>query len=160
MEELHRMDPYDEHMCAYLALCVEQKFWQSVKQSKYKCAQCPEVLSASDDKINDNLLALKGGELNQPSSSTFKIVIFGNAVMKKCEEYNQKKCFNAISKAIHEHVHDLYNTFYTHHLLLAEQELEESTPNLHKKEFNSQLIKEFLTIKSRLVASRMTEAER
>lgn len=53
--ELDEMDPYDEHLCAYVAICIGDKFHQNVKQYKYKCSKCAEVLQFGD-KMNDELL--------------------------------------------------------------------------------------------------------
>lgn len=83
MNEIESMDPYEQHMCAYLALCIEEEFLKNtINQHRYGCKRCVDVLSDADNKINDEFLAMKGEESKQPSTSTLKIVIFSNAVMK------------------------------------------------------------------------------
>lgn len=153
--EINEMDRYDEHVCAYVASCIEEKFCQNIKQSKYKCGKCAEVFQ-TDDKINDELLKMKT-ESKQPSQSTFKLIIFANAVMKM---YSNERCrgnnFNVIQKTIKENldIDDVYNGFLdVHH---GEEAL---LTHGHKIEFISELIKTYMTMKSHKIGAKITEKE-
>lgn len=158
MEEIETMDPYEQHMCAYLALCVEEKFLQNIKQStKSKCTICAEVISSTDSKINDELLAMKG-DSRQPSASTLKVVIFANHVIKKMSaEHYQGNNFNSVSKTICENldIDDLYGNFHIAH------SVEDGTTTLeHKKRFISEIVSTFMTMKSKNIGKKITEEER
>lgn len=157
LEEIENMEPYEQHMCAYIALCIEDKFLQTIKQHKYKCTKCAEVLISPGDKINDDLLAMKT-ENKQPSASTLKIVIFANAVMKMYSvEHLQGNSFNAVWKTIRENVDtdDVYKNFDC-----SEHEEEVSTRYGHKEEFISQLIKTYMTMKSVKICKKIAVEER
>lgn len=150
--EIDAMEPYDQHMCAYQASCIEEKVLQSIKLHKYKCTKCADVLSDADDRINDELLAMKAGERIQPSRSTFKLVMYANAVMKMCSvERSQGNELTSILKVICENVdiNDLYSNFQKHH------EQSESAMNEHKNEFISQVIKVYMTMKSKQICKRI-----
>lgn len=158
LAEIDAMDPYEQHMCAYLALCIEEKFLQNTKQYKYKCTKCADILSAADDKITDELLAMKGEESKQPSASTLKLIIFANAVMKMYSaEQTQGNCLNSECKTICENldIDDLYCNFDFGH-----DEQEQSITHDHKKEFISQLIKVYLVMKSKKIGKKISEEER
>lgn len=155
--EIENMEPYEQHVCAYIALCIEEKFLQTIKQSKYKCKKCAEVLMSSGDKINDELLRMKDGS-KQPSSSTLKIVIFANAVMKMySNERFQGNSFDAVWRTICENmdIDDVFQRFY-----LVEHEEEVYTEIGHKSEFISQLIKTYMTLKSQNIGKKITAEER
>lgn len=162
--EIESMELYEQHMCAYIALCIEEKFIQNTRQHKYKCSKCANILLASDDKIHDDLLALKeelDGIINQPSSSTLKIVIFANAVMKMIFDENQKgNNMNAICNAINENIDidDLYENFD-----LGHNGVEETIGNqdrTHKIEFINILIKTYMTMKSQNIGKKISDAQR
>lgn len=81
--EIDSMDSYDEHLCAYVALCIEDKMLKSIKNQKNGCSECLGILLEGNEKIYDELLSKKIREHLQPSKSTLEIVLFSNAVMKK-----------------------------------------------------------------------------
>lgn len=62
--EIESVEPYQQHMCAYIALCVEDKYIQNTKQHKNKCTECANILLASNDKINKNFLQWKMDRFN------------------------------------------------------------------------------------------------
>lgn len=153
--EINEMDRYDEHLCAYVALCVENQFHQNVKQHKYKCSKCTEVFQF-DDQIHDELLEMKG-ENKQPSISTFKFVIFANAIMKiYSSERKQGNSLNAIQKTVQENINinDVYINFHNAHVG------EETTKvNHHKVEFVCEILKTYMTLKSKKIGAKITSAE-
>lgn len=156
LAEIDSMDPYDQHMCAYLALCIEEKFHQSVKQFKFKCTKCSNVLYTVGDKIRDELLGMKAGG-RQPSASTLKLVIFANAVMKMYSVVDpQGSSFKTIQKAISENLdtNDFYSEFH------FEEHMEDiSTAYGHKGEFISELINIYMKMKSHKIGAKITEEE-
>lgn len=157
MTEMYTMKPYEEHMCSYLALCIEQKFLLNIKLHRFKCLTCAEVLSNANDKINDELLQMKG--TSQPSASTLKIVIFVNAVMNMLSvQQQQGKCFNTILQIIRENLNidDVFTEFYT----IEHEEQETSTNLSHKAEFISELIKTYMVMKSKNISKKITDIER
>lgn len=156
LKEIETMDRYDEHMCAYIALTVEEKFHQNVRQHKYKCAGCSAVLYTSDNKINDELLAMKA-ESKQPSISAFKLVIFANAVMNMFSmEHGQGNSFNAVRQTIYERldIDDIFENFY--HVQHDENTFQHTN---HKEEFVFELIKTYMTIKSHKIGEKVTIEE-
>lgn len=151
--EINEMDHYSEHLCAYVASCVEHQFRQNVKQRKYKCFKCTEVLQF-DGKINDELLEMKI-ENEQPSISTFKLVIFANAIMKMYSaEHQQGNSFNAIQKTILENV-DIYDVYINFH----DAHDREDALSDHKVEFIREMVKTYMTIKSKKIGAKITSAE-
>lgn len=156
LEEIGEMDEYEQHMNAYIASCVEEQFMKTVKQYQYKCTSCANQLST--DEINDELLAMKGEKIKQPSSSTLKLVIFSNFIMRKCYvEFCGGTDSNSVCKAIYEHldINDLYMDFDTTH-----DEQSESALLAHKQEFISVLIKTYVTIKSKQYGKKLTDEQR
>lgn len=153
--EIKEMDHYGEHLCAYVASCIEHQFRQNVKQHKYKCSKCTEVLQF-DGKMNDELLEMKSKN-QQPSISTFKLVIFANAIMKMYSaEHQQGNSFNAIQKTILENmdIYDVYINFHDAHN--GEGAL---TVSDHKVEFIREMLKTYMTIKSKKIGVKITSAE-
>lgn len=149
MNEIEMMEPYEQHMCAFIALCIEEKFLENTCRHKNKCGICAHVLLASNERIQDELLAMKvtNAEKNtQPSSSSLKIVIFANAIMKMIFEENQQgNSSHAVCALIMENIdiNDLYEDFD-----LIHKEQDEPNPYLHKSEFIQLLIETYMTMKS------------
>lgn len=113
--------------------------------------------SNANDKINDELLQMKG--TSQPSASTLKIVIFVNAVMNMLSvQQQQGKCFNTILQIIRENLNidDVFTEFYT----IEHEEQETSTNLSHKAEFISELIKTYMVMKSKNISKKITDIER
>lgn len=161
LEEIEMMDPYESHMCAYVARIVEEKFIRNTNLHKYKCKKCADFLTNSNDKINDELLALKtieSGENNQPSASTFKIIIFANAVMKRVYTENEEGTdFERVREMIIDNldIDDVYLDGDFDH-----DEPGESEPVHHKIEFISSLIKTYMTMKSQKIGKKLSDHER
>lgn len=156
LTEIETMEPFEKHMCAYIASCIEEKFIQNTNLYKYKCKECANVLLRTKDIIDDGLLAMKSGEIKQPSASTLKVVIFSNAAMKLISlESPQGNDFNAVYKVIHENIdmEDLFEDVDFNH-----NDEEQSTS--HKNKFITLLIKTYLTIKSQKIGKKITDKER
>lgn len=158
VQEIETMDPYEQHMSAYVALCTEERFIQYTKQQKFKCIKCADELLTANDKINDEFLAMKtqeAGKSEQPSASTLKIVIFANAVMKMVDTQNyQENNFNEVWKTILANIDidDLYeNSDFKH----DEHEIRDC-----KEEFVSLIIKTYMTMKSHAVGKKITDEKR
>lgn len=128
-----------------------------MKNGRYKCTKCAEVLISPGDKIADELLAMKA-ESKQPSASTLKIVIFSNAVMKMfSSDRLEGNSFTGVWKNIRENIdtEDVYRNFQ-----LSEHEDEVSSKTGHKEEFISQLIKTYMTMKSQKICKKIADKER
>lgn len=115
LKEITTMDSYQKHLCAYLALCIEEKFKQNIKRKLYKCSECAAVLHSTNDRINDDLLAMKNenGPAKQPLASTLKMVIFTDAVMKiTATQLSQGNSFEAVCKITYNNLDlgDLYRS--------------------------------------------------
>lgn len=160
LAEIGAIEPYEQHMCAHIALCIERKFIKNTEQSKYKCDTCASVLLDPSENINDDLLAMNASSAekkNQPSSSTLKLVIFANAIMKKIYDENQQdQKFDTVQKMVTEHINidDLYNDFDLKHF-----EQDESTSSDHKAQFINLLVKTYMMMKSRKFGKKITEAQ-
>lgn len=115
LTEIQEAEPYEQHMWAYIALCVEENFIQNTKNHKYKCSACADILLCEDEKINDELLSMKtreDGQIQQPSISTLKVITFANAVMKiYSDQHHSQNTLNIIRKSIIKNIDidDLYN---------------------------------------------------
>lgn len=163
LTEIEESDRYEQHMCAYVALCVERNFIKNTKSHKYKCNECANLLLSENDKIYDELLAMKdekeAGQIQQPSASTLKIIIFGNAVMKMYsnEEHHSINSMKVICKTITKNIdmNDLYKSDDFLH-----RELEESEAFHHKEEFVNFIIETFLALKSHKICKKKTDEEK
>lgn len=158
--EMGTMNPYEEHMCSYLAFCVEEKFHQNVKLFRYKCITCANVLSNVNDKINNELLQMQGQ--SQPSASTVKIIIFANALLGMISAQQQQgNNFNTILRIICEKfdIDDVFPEFHSLHIHAHEDEGEPNSLS-HKQEFISKLIEIYLVMKSKSISRKITDVER
>lgn len=156
LRELDGMDEYLQHMSAYIALCIEEEFRKKIKQNRYKCIACANILSSAEDKVDDDLLAKRNVEYKQPSTSTLKLVIFSNAVMNMySEEHVQGNSRNAIWKTIRDNIdmNDLYDNFFMHH------GQGESISDAHKLDFISHLVKIYINLKSKQFAKKFVALE-
>lgn len=153
--EIEAMSSYDQHMTAYIAVCIEEKMLQKIEQNKYKCTQCAnDVLLARDEKINDGLLAMKHNA-KQPSESTLKIVLFSNAVMKIISS-NQENNFDVVLQTTFNNIDidDLYSFAE-----FEQHERKTSNKYSHKEEFISEIIKMYMTLKSQKIGKKITDEE-
>lgn len=157
--EIERADSYEQHLWAYIALCVEENFIKNTRSYKYKCSQCTNILLSGIDRINDELLAMKDkdiGQIQQPSISTLKIVIFGNAIMKMYSEAEHSGSgIHVIRRSVTVNIDigDLFNDCDFSH-----RENEEA--ECHKKEFISLLVETFMALKSHKICKKITDAEK
>lgn len=160
-QEITEMDPYDQHMCAYVALSIERRIMQNIKMNRYKCEACANILLSTNQKINDELLAMnitESEEIQQPTESTLKIVIFSNAVMKMLSsKRNQESIFDVVWSTTVSNLdfEDLYaNIEFEHHA----QDL--SNVLSHKEQFIIQVVKTYLALKSQKIGKKITDEER
>lgn len=160
LAELEAAEPYEQHLWAYIALCVEEKFVENTKNHIYKCNECAGILLSENDKINDEFLAMKDrvvGKIQQPSASTLKIIIFCNAVIKMhSEEYQSSNSIKVIKKNISSNIDigDLFNDDdFTH------RNHEESAQR-HKKEFIELIVETHMKLKSYRICKKITDEER
>lgn len=158
LEEIATMEPYEQHLCAYLALSIEIKFIQNINRHLYKCTDCGNMLRSSNDKINDELLAMKNesGPAKQPSASTLKIVIFANALMNHISsQSNQVFDFEAVWKTIYNYldIDDLYRSADFQHA-------EKTSYVDHKEKFLMEIVKQYLTLKSKNIGKKITDEQR
>lgn len=157
--EIEKADPYEQHLWAYVALCVEEKFVKSTKRQKNKCSHCANILLSEVGKINDELLAMKDkaiGQIQQPSMSTLKIVIFGNAVMRMYSEAEHSgNGIHVIRKSVINSIDfgDLFSDCDFSH-----RENDEAVH--HKAKFISLLIETFMALKSHKICKKITDAEK
>lgn len=158
--ELEEMHPYERHLCAYIALCTEEKFIQNTNRHRYKCKECAIELSATNDKIHDDLLAMKetpNGQSCQPSESTMKIIVFSNAILKKISAEDQLgNHLNSVATFINEKIDidDLYHGIEFNHIQ------KDGKISNHKIEFINLLITTYLIMKSQKIGKKITDFER
>lgn len=121
LEEISTIDSYQQHLCAYLALSIEEQFIQYINRNLYNCSECANILHGIHDKINDDLLAMKNdvGPAKQPFASTLKIVIFADAVMKNISAQPiQRQNVEAVCRTIYNNLDmdDLYTSANFEHV--------------------------------------------
>lgn len=156
--ENNEMDPYDHHMVAYTAFCSEGKLLQKLSSNKFQCSDCANILLSSNEKINDDLLAMKcipPAQAKQPCESTVKIVIFSNAVMKVMSLQSKSNSFEDTWKTIFNNINQ--DELYTYADFKHD---ERGTICNHKEEFIILVIKTYLTLKSRQIGRKITDEER
>lgn len=146
------VEPFDEHLNAYVALCVENRIIQDTKLSKKgSCPMCTENLINSEEKINDEFLAMKDGGNLQPCRSTHRIVISSEAVLKIASSNEQRINFDQAKKTILNIfiMDELYSTSNFEH---NQQD--------HKEDFVQRIVKTYLTLKSQNIGKRIADEER
>lgn len=150
--EIELMDAFDEHLCAHIALCIEEKILETMKRStKTNCLDCMRVLMDKSEKIDDALLKMKNMENAQPNKSTVEIVILSNAVSKLISSHEKSSRIDAVKKIICENLK--MNELYT------KSTFEHNGKN-HKENFVAQVVKTCLVLKSQKIGKRITDEER
>lgn len=145
-------DSYDDHLKAYVALCVEEKIIQFMKLSKNSsCSGCVNILLDGNEKINDEFLEKTNKENSQPCKSTLEIIIFSEAIMKNIPSNGQGISFDVARETIYKNlkIEELY----------AQSNFEHNQMN-HKVEFVRRIIKTYLTMKSQHIGKRIADEER
>lgn len=161
LKEFQVMDAYEEHMTAYMALSIEEKLLQKIKQFQYKCSACASLLFHSNEKIDDQLLKMKTtpiGQAQQPSRSTLKIVILANAVLKLISSQSEQgNNFVSVWKTIFNNldIDDLYSTEN-----FEQHDHKKSSQYTHKEEFIIEILKMYMTLKSKKIGKKITDEER
>lgn len=156
LKEEQQMDSYEKHMCAYLALCVEQTIFDSKKPN---CSECILILLNTNIKITDELLDMKinqSAEIKQPCESTVNLIVFTNGMLKiiTSEQLND---FQVILNTIYQQV-DLDQLFNTSNF--EGHEYHFPSQNDHKEHFIKNILKTYLTLKSQEIGKRITDEER
>lgn len=150
--ETDAMDSYDQHLCAFLALCIEEKVIKLMKRSTLaSCLQCLSILMDGDERINDQLLARKIKECPQPKKSTVQLVIFSNAVMRAIKSVEQEIQIQSVKKTICNNLNmgELYTTSVFEH----------DSQN-HKEQFIAQVVNAYVVLKSEKIGKRISDEER
>lgn len=149
--EMESMQEFDHHVCAYVALCVEERMIRQIKTShKSRCQECVRILLDENIKIDDALLAKKGAnEHQQPCESTAQIIIFSNAIIKLFPSNGIS--FDDINKTICENLEldKLYCASTFNH-----------NGQNHKTEFVAHVVKKYLILKSERVGKLIGDEER
>lgn len=151
-QEIDSMQLYDQHLCAHLALCIEERMIKSFERSnKSSCLQCLEILKNGDERINSPLLAKKNKERCQPKKSTLQIVIFSNAVTKLIASNEQETHIQSVKKTICENLdmEELYTSSVFGH-----------GGQNHKEKFVTQIVNTYLVFKSEKIGKRISDEER
>lgn len=149
--EIDSMDSYEEHLCAYLALCIEERMLKSMKNQKISCCGCLNILKDENEKINDELLSKKRKEHTQPSKSTMEIVLFSNAVMKKINLDPRETSIGVVRKIICNNI-DMDKLYVTSNF--------EHVDSNHKEKFLEQAVNTYLVMKSQQIGRRIADEER
>lgn len=153
-ELLHvSLDPYEQHMCAFLASQMEQKIiHHTVIAKKSACQECSKVFG-ENPKINDSFIAKKN--VAQPCSSTRNLVIVCDSFFKLFRS-KQYIGFRTMSKTISK-ILDL-NRLYEFSQFDSHQRTQ---PNdiTHKKKFVISLVEEYMKMKSHKIGKRITIKE-
>lgn len=160
LKEIGDMEGYDQHMSAYLALCIENKMIQKINQNKYKCSGCAGVLFARHGRITDSLLALKNTtpeEAKQPLLSTLKIVIFSNAVFKEISSRSfEGNDIDTVWKTILNYI-DIEDLYSTEDFEQHEQQQYSHSQFTHKEEFVIQVVKMYVILKSQKIGRKIAD---
>lgn len=146
------VEPFEEHLNAYVALCVENRMIQDAQLSKKgSCPICAGNLLNSEENINDEFLAMKSGVTLQPCKSTQLIVIFSEAILKMISSNEEEINFDQANKTILNHlkINELYSTSNFEH---NQQD--------HKEDFVKRIVKTYLTLKSQNIGKRIADEER
>lgn len=157
--EIKKIEPYDEHMFAYVAQCLENKIIQSMKKSKKSCSECINALTNENEKISDPILENQDNvpsQIKQPCISTRNIVIFTDAVIRIISPSGITD-FNSTWKTIFNNINleELYSqTNFEDH----QQQSVDSYG--HKEKFVMEIIRTYMTMKSDNIGQRITDEER
>lgn len=146
------VEPFDDHLNAYVALCVEKRTIQDAKLCKKgSCPICGEILLDPEEKMNDDFLAMKSGNNLQPCKSTHRIVILSEAILKIISSSEQGINFDQANKTILKNlkIDELYSTSNFEH-----------DQKDHKEDFLKRIVKAYLTLKSQNIGKRIADEER
>lgn len=156
------LDPYEQHMVAYISTCIEANIIRKIKsQSVSACQDCLSVFS-ENTKIYDNFIEKKkrsGHQLVQPCCSTRDIIKVCNSVLKILQptKYVDYKVISKTTWSI-LHIDELYqlSEFNDHQ---HEHEHVSSRQFGHKELFIFNIIQEYFRIKSVNIGRRITDEE-
>lgn len=155
----NQYDPYEQHLHAYIATMIEATIIRKIKScSVSSCQSCASAF-AENYKINDSFIAKKnnsGTPLTQPCLSTLNIIKVCESVCKILPNDQQienyvvcKSIFNVLD------IDDLYDStlFNLHDNNVSENGIS------HKEKFVSNIVLEYLRMKSSKIGQRITDEE-
>lgn len=153
-------DPYNEHMCAYIASNVEMAMKQRMKSHhRLECQDCIDVFDECP-KVQDSLIAKKMKTdpfLSQPCESTIHIIWICDEVSSQLELKKEYFSFELTAQTMLESldVETLYDSasFDSH-------EKDENIHMTHKQKFIYNIVEEYMHLKSRRISSKITEEEK
>lgn len=156
---IDEMDPYDRNQCAYLASAIEANIIQKIlSQSLSACQDCINVFSENAKTFN-SFVAKKNRTKTcaQPCSSTMNVVVASCSLLIHLESFGYAE-FNSTAKTIFNNLNidELYysSDFSTHQIQGIE--VYSST---HKEQFVSNIILEYMHMKSRKIGNKITTEE-
>lgn len=153
------LDPYEEHMIAYVSSTIEANIIRKLKaQSVSGCQDCLSVFN-ENSKIHDSFIEKKkasGHTMFQPCSTTREIALACNSVFKILQA-NKHVDFKILSKTIWNCL-DIEASYDSSQF--DSHSYNDTCDNLtHKEHFVFKIIEEYLRIKSRNIGRRITDEE-
>lgn len=153
------IDPYDQHMRAFIASSVEESIIKKISiRSVSACQDCLNVFN-ENQRINDAFITKKNQtkRQTQPCSSTVDIISSCNVVMKLLQS-QAYVAINVVAKTIFVNLdtEQLYDSSFFHN----HQNPSSPRSNLtHKEDFIYDVVKEYLCMKSKKIGKRITIEE-
>lgn len=150
------LDPYEQHLCSYLAVCIETKIMKKLKTSTASaCQSCSKVFE-ENSKICDSFIRKK--DMVQPCSSTRDLVKICDSVIK-CLQTNEHIEFPTMLETIFKilDINRLYelSQFGNH----DRAEINRIDNMTHKEQFIYAVVKEYMNMKSNKIGKRITIEE-
>lgn len=153
-----KLEPFDEHLNAYVATEVERKIIEKIRMAnKTKCLQCIRVFQ-HDEKSNDQYLARNNS--NQPCKSTVDIIKAANKILFYLpdEQYDVDSMLLTILNHLEED--ELYlGTEFEEHALMNYIE-DECKQMSHKENFIRSIVRTFLYVKANKIGKKISDEER
>lgn len=153
------MEPYEKHMCAYLASLIESKVILEINaQPVISCFDCLPVFG-ENHKIYNKFIEKKnisGHPMVQPCSSTYDIIVACNSILNILQA-NVHVEYNIMSKTIFSNLH--IDVLYDSSQFDSHSHHASSTHLTHKEIFIFHIIQEYLNMKSTNIGKRITDEE-
>lgn len=154
------IDDFQKHTFAFLASTIEANIIKKLQaRSVSGCKDCLNIFN-ENDKINDRFLTKKNrsSNIDQPCRSTVNIIVAGTTVMTNLQSESHVE-FDVLIKAILscldiDQLYELsqFDDHQGHGILL-------NSSQTHKEQFISNILREFMHIKSRKICNRITVEE-
>lgn len=152
------MDPYELHMCAYLAACIETKIIKNLKMRTIRaCEYCSKTFE-ENSKICDIFIAKK--KMIQPCTSTRDLVVVCDSVFKLLQT-NEHIEFQTMLKTIFKilDINRLYEFSQFDNHNQAKINRIDNFNMTHKEQFIYSIVKEYMHMKSSKIGTRITVEE-